>query len=300
MLFVKLKLWIKQFLERDSLTWNALEYIYERLNNASRLKGALGTLPDFLIIGVQRGGTTSLYHYLLQHPHIHGATTKQIEYFSKNYDKSIAWYRSYFPLRITRKLCNKLGMPFRTGEASTEYLHLRTVAERARELLPDTQIIVLLRDPVNRAYSHYNHAVKNNKEDLSFAQAIEKEQERIDGEQEKVEENPGYTNLHYRSHTYLTRGKYAEFLKPWFDHFDRDQIKVIKSENLFQEPGETTNDVFRFLGVKSYELDKYHQVNKRDYEDLDEELKEKIQKYYEPHIEELKELIGQDMEWFES
>lgn len=298
MLFVKLKLWLKQFLDRDSVTWNILEELYKKINDLQRLKGSLGTLPDFLIIGVQRGGTTSLYHYLLQHPDVYGATTKQVEYFSNNYDKTTTWYRSHFPMRWRRTLHERLDKPFVTGEASTGYMLIRTAARRAKKLLPDTKIIVLLRNPVNRAYSHYNHVVKNGKENLSFRKAVEKEQERIEGERQKTEQDPSYISSAYRTHTYLTRGKYTEFLRPWFEQYDREKMMILKSENLFQNPRDTTNKVFRFLGIQEHELKNYHQINNRKYDEIDDDLREELKAYYQEYNADLEELIGRDMDWF--
>ena len=97
--------------------------------------GNFRVLPDFIIIGVQKSGTTSLYNYLIQHPNIYPAITKQPHYFDANFDKELTWYKSHFPTNFSKFFQKK----FRTGEASTDYINHPLVAKRMKKILPDVK-----------------------------------------------------------------------------------------------------------------------------------------------------------------
>ena len=113
----------------------------------------LRLLPDFLILGAQRCGTTSLYNYLAQHPSVGPLVLeKGAHYFSTNYDKSLAWYRSHFPMKWRAAAERRHGRPFVTGEGSPYYLFHPLAAQRVAKTLPHVKLLVMLRDPVERAY----------------------------------------------------------------------------------------------------------------------------------------------------
>ena len=125
-------------------------------------------LPTFIICGTQRGGTTTLYHYLKEHPQICMSEKKEVHYFDLNYHKSLQWYESHFKDCQNKKVKT-------IGEASPFYMYLREVPERIDETLPDVKLIFILRNPVDRAYSHYWHEVKLGVEYLPFEEAIKRE-----------------------------------------------------------------------------------------------------------------------------
>src|SRR5437764_5111475 len=133
----------------------AVEKLYRGITSSLRL------LPDFLIIGTQRGGTTSLYHYLKTHPCVQLANTKDTHFFDKKFNKGLSWYRGHFPTRLGKYYTQRVRQqPFVTGEASPSYLFHPHAPGRVAQLLPSARLIVLLRNPVDRAYSQYFHAVK--------------------------------------------------------------------------------------------------------------------------------------------
>src|SRR5947209_20310719 len=150
----------------------------------------LRMMPDFIIIGTMRGGTTSLYSYLTTHPHIGSAYMKEVHFFDVYYSKGIGWYRSQFPSSIQKYYAEYVQkQQFITGEASPYYLFHPHAPKRITKFLPQVELIVLLRNPVSRAYSHYSHEVAGGHEKLSFEEAIECEQERIGKEAERLARN---------------------------------------------------------------------------------------------------------------
>src|SRR5437588_5706883 len=126
----------------------AIEKLYRAITSSIRL------LPDFLIIGTQRGGTTPLYHYVQTHPSITPATTTDTHFFDKKYGKGLAWYRGHFPTIIEKYYAQHLrDRAFLTGEACSTYLFYPHTPKRIAQVLPRVKLIVLLLNPVDRAYS---------------------------------------------------------------------------------------------------------------------------------------------------
>jgi hypothetical protein len=157
-------------------------------------------LPDFLILGAQKAGTTALYAYLRWHPEITGPSWKEVSYFDRHYRRGLSWYRGHFPIGAGDRL---------VGEASPGYLFHPLAPERVRATVPDAKLIALLRDPVDRALSHYHHEVALGREPLSFDEALEAEPERTRGEDERLVTEPGYFSHAWWDYTYLARGRYA-------------------------------------------------------------------------------------------
>ena len=168
-------------------------------------------IPHFLIIGAQKCGTTSLYNYLIQHPQVCAASQKNF-IFDIYFQKGLNWYYNQFPLIKLNKLII-------TGEASPYYLFHPHAPKRIAKTLPNVKLIVLLRNPVDRAYSHYYHQVKMKTESLSFRQAIEEENKRLQPELIKMLENENYHSLPYQYYSYLARGRYIEQLQNWMNFF---------------------------------------------------------------------------------
>src|SRR5689334_8975756 len=136
------------------LTGTASKTITFYRNSTSQLR----LLPDFIIIGAQKGGTTSLYNYLIEHPLIKSARRKEVHYFDRNFHKGVSWYKAFFPTSLEKYYAeNILKKDFITGEGSPEYLFYPHCAEKAVRVLPQAKIIALLRNPVDRAYSQYRH-----------------------------------------------------------------------------------------------------------------------------------------------
>ncbi|WP_197278546.1 sulfotransferase domain-containing protein [Numidum massiliense] len=251
------------------------------------------TIPDFLIIGVQKGGTTSLYRYLSQHPRIVPAPKKEMHFFDYQFKKGMDWYRKQFKVPSNKNKRRVLA-----GEATPYYMAYPHTAARIKETAPHVKLIVLLRNPVDRAYSHYYHEVKRKHEPLSFREAITREKERLRGERKRMVNDHDYQSVNYRRYSYLQRGKYITLLKPWLELFPREQFLFIKSETFFCRPQETLAKVTSFLGLPKcrFRTDKVHQ--KGNYEaPLPPNIKKQLQRYFKPYNEKLYETLGIDFGW---
>ena len=211
---------------------------------------ALRALPDFVIVGTQKGGTTSLYDYLAGHPSVVPALRKEVHFFDLNYGRGVAWYRSHFPPRARLALgrCRR-GRRSLTGEASPYYLFHPLVPARLRTVAPAAQIIVLLRHPVERAFSHYRHELRAGREHLSFEDALAAEDSRLDGEHDRLSRHPEAVSDAHRHASYTSRGLYADQLTSWFRHFPRRQVLVVASELLFEHPAQAYRRTLEFLGL---------------------------------------------------
>ncbi len=207
-------------------------------------------LPEYLIVGGQRCGTTSLHHYLAQHPGVLPARfTKGVHWFDVAFDKPESWYRANFPTLARRQAAaERLGYPVVTGEASPYYLFHPEVPGRVARTMPDVRIIAILRDPIVRAWSHYHHERVRGFEDLGFEAALDGEDGRLAGA-ETVLTEPGGHHFSHQHHGYVARGRYAEQLNRWERHLPADQMLVLFSSDLEDDTEATMARVHRFLGL---------------------------------------------------
>jgi hypothetical protein len=262
--------------------------------NPYRLCSApLRTVPDFLIIGTQRGGTTSLYNCLVQHPQIRRASIKEVHYFDLNYGKSLLWYRSHFPLSSLVGENTKIL----TGEASPYYLFHPLVPERVHRLLPNVKLIILLRNPVDRAISHYHHIVRLGWEPLSLEEAIAREPLRLAGESDKIRENPNYASANHRHYSYLARGLYYDQILNWTRHFARERILILNSEEFFESPGPALRSVYEFLGLDDFGGPRHRRDNTGRYPKIHEATRRKIHEIFEYPNSVLFDYLGIDYGW---
>jgi sulfotransferase family protein len=247
-------------------------------------------LPDFLILGAQKAGTTALYAYLRRHPGITGPSWKEVSYFDRHYARGPSWYRGNFPnlLRTRGEL---------VGEASPSYLFHPLGPERVKELVPEARLVALLRNPVDRALSHYHHEVALGREPLSFEEALAAEEQRLEGEEERLRTDPRYFSRAWWSHTYKARGLYAEQLERWLELFPREQLLILPSEELLAEPQRAYAQVLDFLGAPPHRLDAYPRVFERQYEGMRPETRAELAGYFAEPNRRLYELLGRDLGW---
>jgi len=264
-----------------------------------RLTSRIRVLPDFLIVGAQKSGTTTLFHYLIQHPNIIRPITKEIDYFDINYTRGLGWYRTHFHTFYSKsRLETTLRGPVLTGEASTHYIAYPHAPKRAYQLTPKAKIIMLLRNPADRAYSSYQHQVRKNRETLSFEEALQQEPERIRGEWDKILRDECYVSYNRLHLDYVTRGVYIDQIKRWREYFPQDQIMTILSEEFFQNPNQVFGGVLRFLGLPQFELQEYHISNEGiHHTQMDPHFRERLIEYYRPHNKRLEEYLGKPLHW---
>jgi hypothetical protein len=259
---------------------------------------AARVLPDFIIIGAQKAGTTALYSYLVQHPLVTPALRKETHFFDNHFNRGLFWYRAFFPMRRHQhRLCRIFGIPPITGEASPYYLFHPLVPRRIQQLLPGVRLIVLLRNPVDRAYSHYHHEVAMGHETLSFEEAIKQEAERLQTEHDRLLTNPAYRSYQHQHHSYLARGMYADQLQPWLELFPAIQLLILRNEDLKQTPSAVFQQVLAFLGLPEQELHAYPEVFKGSYGQMVPETRARLLGYFAPHNRRLYDLLGRDFDW---
>jgi len=250
-------------------------------------------LPTFLIIGAQKAGTTSLASYLTAHPDVVASKWKEVHFFDLNYAKGRDWYRAHFPVGRKRKLRSRLpGSVLMSGDATPYYLLHPRVPERAAKLLPDARIIIMLRDPVDRAYSHYHHEVRLGIEPLTFEDAIAAEPIRIAGELEKLQSDSLYQSVNYQHFTYLERGIYAVQILRWLKWFRRDRILMLSAEQFFKDPKAEYERVLSFLGLRPFPLPSYPAEHVGRYSPLSSRMKDSLREFYSPHNQVLRHEIN--------
>jgi hypothetical protein len=255
---------------------------------AGRLTARWRDLPDFLVIGAQKAGTTALYAYLRWHPEIGGPFWKEVSFFDRHWARGEAWYRGQFPLRRHGRLA---------GEASPSYVFHPLAPDRVASLVPDVKLIVLLREPGERAYSHYQHEVALGREPLSFEDALEAEDERLRGEVERLSADPKAFSFAWWNHTYASRGLYADQLELWFELFPREQVLALTTDELGARPAETYATVLSFLGATPHALDSYPRVFDRDYPPMREETRTALTARFAEPNRRLEELLGRPLGW---
>jgi hypothetical protein len=259
---------------------------YRELTSTDRV------LPNFIIIGVQKGGTTSLFRYLTQHPNVMPGYKKEVKFFDGNYQKGLDWYRFNFPFAT-----QMIDPQAQTGEASPSYVFHPLVAQRIKEALPNIKLVLLLRNPVARAYSHYQGNFRKGSEILSFQDAIEQEENRLAGERENIIANQEYPMYKFLTFSYLARGIYIEQVKNWFESFSHEQILVLRSEDFFNNPPTVLTRVLTYLGLPEWKLDNYEVYNYGRYDEMDPKTEQKLTEYFYPYNQELYDYLGINYGW---
>ncbi|MEV0823508.1 sulfotransferase [Nonomuraea rubra] len=217
-----------------------------------RFTSAARVLPSFLITGAQRCGTTSLYRALAQHPLLlKPVLHKGVHYFDVAYERGPAWYQAHFPLRVSAALLHhRYGTRAQAYESSPYYLFHPLAGERIATDLPGVKLIVLVRDPVERAVSAHAHELARGFETEShFEYAVEQEATRLAGAEELLRESPFALHHSHRHHAYLARGRYADQLDRLEPLVGRERVLVLDSHRFFAEPEPVYDRVLDFLGV---------------------------------------------------
>jgi hypothetical protein len=269
-----------------------------------------GALPDFAIIGVKKGGTTFLYHLLSQHPYVEPAAAKEVHFFDTLFDEGVDWYRRCFPSPRWKD-----GRRTITGEA-TPYMASRRIPERMAEVVPQARLIALLRNPVDRAFSHYQQALRKRHETRTFEEAVRSAEASIEAERaQPLDDEGGLSKYRDRAapdvpnYGYLSKGFYADQLLRWSEFFSREQMLVLKSEDLFARPVDTLKVVLDFLDLPEWEpgaaglqtegfRSKRDRRNKGGYKDkMDPTTRRRLEEYFEPHNRRLYDFLGVDFRW---
>ncbi|MFO1408510.1 MAG: sulfotransferase [Steroidobacteraceae bacterium] len=245
-------------------------------------------LPGAVILGAQKCGTSSLQGYLVQHPGVIPPLRKEVHYFDLHHDQGEDWYRAHF---------GREGAPGLNVDASPYYLFHPAVPARMHALLPEAKLVVLLRDPVKRAYSHYWHEHDKGRESLTFEEAIAAEPSRLGDDEGRLARGEIAQSREHQLHSYLARGRYAEQLERWFALYPRGQVLVLRFEDFVRDPLEGLNGALGFLGLAPVTSVDLEARNTRRYPPMAEATAAQLRAYFEPHNRRLEALLGREMGW---
>jgi len=264
-----------------------------------RLTRRARMLPGFLIVGAQRGGTTSMYRTMDQHPAILKAVLhKGVHYFDTGYDHGLGWYQGHFPLlaraALTRRATGDVPLTF---ESSPYYMFHPLAAERISRDLPGVKLLVLVRDPVERAYSAHAHELARGFETEPFERALELEDQRLAGEADRIVAEPGYLSYSHQHHAYLTRGIYADQLERLDKLVGRDRVHVVDSGRFFTDPEPVYDGVLEFLGLRRHGYPVFERHNARPRAPMPETLRTTLNQHFAAADERLTRWLGQPPSW---
>lgn len=269
------RLTLGKWLQQRKQLWPLYDMPYRYVTSPLR------ALPNWHIIGAQKSGTTSLYDYIVQHPDIDPCMSKEPMYYLVWHKYGPHYYRSFFPYRRGRI----------TGEATTGYLtHPLIVAPRMRELTPDTKIIVIVRNPVDRAYSHYNMLRRSNHEtEPTFETALAREEQRT------REYGPGYLNKNIWM--YRDTGLYADHLIRWHQYFPVEKMLIINYDDFASDPQDVLGRVWNHLGVRPLRVPDRPPLHVGKYPPMRRDTREELIEYFRPYNERLSRLTRQEFDW---
>ncbi|MBO3750767.1 sulfotransferase [Streptosporangiaceae bacterium NEAU-GS5] len=245
-------------------------------------------LPSFLIVGAQRCGTTSLYRALAQHPELRKPVFhKGVHYFDVAYDKGLGWYRAHFPIQSP-------GMAF---ESSPYYLFHPLAAARIARDLPEVRLIVLVRDPVERAASAHAHEhARGFEPEPIFERALELEDGRLAGEAARLRSSPYAVSHAHQHQAYLGRGRYAEQLARLEPLFGRERVLVVDSGRLFADPTAAYARVLRFLEMPWHPA-AFSRHNARPRPPLPQSVRRRLDDHFAPFDAALTPWLGAVPSW---
>jgi Sulfotransferase domain len=271
--------------------------------HAIRMRWRSGTagrrvLPDFVVIGGQRCGSTSLYTILGGHPQVMEASHKELHFFDMNWSRGTDFYRRSFPLRgHLQRRARRLGVRVVSGEASPYYLFHPAVPERLATALPDARLIAILRDPVDRAYSQYQLSARDGHESLSFEDALDAEADRLAGVEQRLATDPDFRSAAHRHQSYQARGMYLEQLERWWRHVPRERLLVLRSEDMFADTAAAYDRAVEFLGLEPHPRSGFESRNRVAYSSMPPAARARLQELYAEPNRRLEEALGRRLEW---
>jgi sulfotransferase family protein len=257
-------------------------------------------LPSFLIVGAERCGTSFMHEVIRQHPVVFNPVIprKELHYFDVAYHRGPAWYQAHFPLRARANLVTRrAGAPPVAYEATPDYMFYPPCAERIHRDLPDVKLLVLVNDPVKRAYSGYRHRVGRGFEKETFERAIELEDARTAGEAERIAADPSYVSFNLRHYSYRAHGHYADQLERLERFFGRERIYVVDSGEFFADMHPVYDAVLDFLELPHRGYPSVAPQKSRPREPMPEAVRAELEEHYRPYDERLAAWLGREPSW---
>ena len=240
-----------------------------------------------------------MHRALRQHPAVLPAVHhKGVHYFDTNYDNGWNWYVGHYPLRRTaERIGREAGARVLTGESSPYYLFHPLAGARIARDLPEARLIALLRNPTERAYSGHAHELSRGFETEPFERALELEESRTAGQQEKLAADPHYYSFDHQHHSYVARGRYVEQLERLAGQVGRERILVLDAEQWFTEPEQVFARVLDFLGLPDRHEVRFGRHNAEQRSPMPESLRRRLDDYYAPYDARLVDWLGDVPRW---
>lgn len=279
---------LKKFVKK--IYWNLFKRHFYGITGPFRI------LPDFIIIGAMKSGTTSLSYNISEHPCVLPPAYDEIGFFDVNFDLGFNWYKSLFPTTFKKnKILSKYGF-FSTGDDTPFYFWREDAVIRIKQFLPSSKFLVILRNPIDRAYSNYVDELNQFSSVPSFEDMIQREIEIIDSENNYCLSKTNFKR-YSRNPSHIAKGFYAEQLEIWFKHFERNQFFIISTEDLSMCPYETMNKIYNFLELPAYSIKNPQKKKSKIYLPMKTETRKFLIEYYKPHNKKLFNLIGKNFNW---
>ena len=256
----------------------------------------LRILPNFIIIGAMKSGTTSLNYNISEHPCVLPAAYDEIGFFDVNYDLGINWYKSLFPTKFSKKKIFKKNGYFATGDDTPFYFWREDAILRIKKHLPNVKLLLILRNPIDRAYSNYTDQSIRFSNIPTFEETIKKEITLINSEK-NFHLSKNNFNRYSRNPSHIAKGFYAEQLQIWFNHFPKNQFCIISTENLSENPIDVMNKIFNFLELPPYNIINPQKKKFKKYNPMNEKTRNFLIEFYKPFNRKLYDLIGEEFDW---
>ena len=268
--------------------WNLIK------RNTAGITGPFRVLPDFIIIGSMKCGTTSLYYDICEHPCVSAAAYDEIGFFDSNFHLGLNWYRSMFPTKgQIDDVRRKEGVAI-TGEDTPFYFWNPIAAKRIQKILPNIKLIIILRNPIDRAYSEYQDLVSRESNSPSFETFIENE---INTRKKGIIITEENFEIFNQNDSYLLKGIYVDQLKIWTKLFPKEQIITLSTESLNSEPTASMESVFQYLNLPDYKIKNIQHQKQKKYTPMDSQTRKLLIEFFKPHNERLFKFIGKKFDW---
>ena len=248
-------------------------------------------LPDFLIIGAKRCGTTSLFSHLPEHPSIIKSHHDNMGFFNDNFHLGLNWYRSFFPTKSLKKRIENKFEKCLSFDTTTTYMENKKTAENVSAVKQNMKIIVMVRNPIDRAYSQYHRSIKDNMESREFEDLVNEEIKKLDLQKDT------FFQIRRNESNYIKKGLYYEQLKPWFELFPKENIGIFSTEEFRIDSKKIYNEIFDFLNLPHFTIKNNKIMEKGNYLPMKEEIRSKLSIFYREHNEKFFKLIGKRFEW---
>jgi len=261
------------------------------------LTSSVRVLPNFFVIGPGRTGTTSLYHYLDQHPCITKSAYDELGYFDDNFHLGFNWYRSLFPTKFTQQKVESKYKKFLTYDVTPGYIRRPWAARRISSYFPNTKLISVLRNPVDKTYSHYIMAVNEGNEKRSFEEVIKHDLKHLENFSDSYSKKSDDYFKNVVENSFVARGFYLEQLDLWFKLFPKKQILVIKSEDLANRTTEVVKDIFNFLVLPEYKIKNVSKHRVANYSKMNSSTRKVLVEFFKPYNKKLYKFLDRDFGW---